>query len=219
MIITDWGLIEYQEAWKQQLKIADDILHHNVDDTLVFCEHPAVITLGRTTQAGSIVESYHSEQFSDVPFFETDRGGEATVHNPGQLVGYPVFNLMRTTPDLHWFLRSIEEAIIDALSVFHIEAHRIEGLTGVWVGGDRKICAIGIHCRKWVTTHGFALNVSNDLALFNTIIPCGIHDKSVTSILAETGISHSIPQVREEVSKSFIKVFSLKSVLVNAVTT
>jgi lipoyl(octanoyl) transferase len=219
MIVTNWGLVDYQEAWNRQLAIADDILQHNADDTLVFCEHPSVITLGRTTQAGSILESYHSERFSNVPFFETDRGGEATVHNPGQLVGYPVFNLQRTTPDLHLFLRSIEEAIIDALLVFHIHAHRIEGLTGVWVGGDRKICAIGIHCRKWVTTHGFALNVNNDLSLFDTIIPCGIHDKSVTSISAETKIRHSFHQVREEVAKSFIKIFSLKSDFDKSLTT
>lgn len=212
MIIANWGLVEYQEAWKRQNLIADDIIHHNADDTLVFCEHPEVITLGRATQSGSIMASSRTGHESDVPFVETDRGGEATVHNPGQLVGYPIFNLSRTTPDLHWFLRSIEEAIISALSAVKIKAHRIEGLTGVWVGGDRKICAIGIHCRKWVTTHGFALNVNNDLSLFNTIIPCGIHDKTVTSIANETGFTHSMVEIRTEVARSFIKTFAQKSV-------
>ena len=203
MNVVDWGLIDYEEAWQRQRELADAILSSNEPDTLVFCEHPAIITLGRTTQQGAIVADSAELQRRGVVVVENDRGGEATIHSPGQLVGYPVFNLERTKPDLHWFLRSIEQSIISMLGSFGITGKQVQGLTGVWVGDDRKICAIGIHCKRWVTTHGFALNVNNDLSLFDTIIPCGILDKTVTSMEKELGneVFHTL--VKEQVTKAF----------------
>jgi len=203
MNIVDWGLIDYEEAWQRQREIAASIESADEPDTLVLCEHPSVITLGRTTQTGAVLTTTELLRSRGVMVVENDRGGEATVHNPGQLVGYPIFNLQRTRPDLHWFLRSIEQVIIESLADFELESHRVEGLTGVWVGGDKKVCAIGIHCRKWITTHGFALNVTNDLTLFDDIIPCGIKDKKVTSLAREVTFSVAMSDVKEVVGDRF----------------
>lgn len=203
MDVVDWGLIEFEEAWRRQRELSDALLHSNAPDTLVFCEHPDVITLGRLTKEGSVLTQRDVLGQRGVHVVEIDRGGEATVHNPGQIVGYPVFDLQRTKPDLHWFLRAIEQSIIDALATFGLEGGRVDGLTGVWVDGQRKICAIGIHCSRWITTHGFALNANNDLSLFNEIIPCGIQDRGVTSLSAELGRPVSLEEVRTAITRAF----------------
>lgn len=205
MVVVDWGLIEFQDAWRRQREVADAILRHDAPDTLVLCEHPAVITLGRVTKQGSVVTPADLLRSRGVDVVEIDRGGEATVHVPGQLVGYPIFNLQRTKPDLHWFLRTIEQSIIDALSPFGLQAERMDGLTGVWIEQQRKICAIGIHCSRWITTHGFALNVNNSLELFQDIIPCGITDRGVTSIAQELGTPVDMIHVKEGIIASFQK--------------
>ena len=207
MDVVDWGLIDFEEAWRRQRELSDAILHSDAPDTLVFCEHPDVITLGRVTKEGSVLTQRGLLEARGVHVVEIDRGGEATVHNPGQLVGYPIFNLQRTKPDLHWFLRSIEQAIIDALGTFGLTTGRVDGLTGVWVEERRKICAIGIHCSRWVTTHGFALNVQNDLDLFKEIIPCGIQDRGVTSLAQELERQPNMDQVRTAVAAAFTKQF------------
>ena len=207
MDIVDWGLIEFEEAWRRQRELSDAILHSNAPDTLVFCEHPDVITLGRLTKEGSVLTQRDVLGARGVHVIEIDRGGEATVHNPGQIIGYPVFNLQRTKPDLHWFLRAIEQSIIDALATFGLESGRVDGLTGVWVDGQRKICAIGIHCSRWITTHGFALNVNNDLSLFDEIVPCGIQDRGVTSLSAELGRPVSLDEVRTAITQAFTEHF------------
>lgn len=203
MNVVDWGLIDFQEAWRRQREVADAILHDGAPDTLVLCEHPAVITLGRVTKQGSVITPADLLRHRGIDVVEINRGGEATVHNPGQLVGYPIFNLQRSTPDLHWFLRSIEGAVIDTLAAYDIHADRVDGLTGVWVEQQRKICAIGIHCSRWITTHGFALNVSNNLDLFQEIIPCGITDRGVTSIEREAKSAVDINQVKTGIEESF----------------
>lgn len=203
MNVVDWGLIDFQEAWRRQREVADAILHDGAPDTLVLCEHPAVITLGRVTKQGSVITPADLLRHRGIDVVEINRGGEATVHNPGQLVGYPIFNLQRSTPDLHWFLRSIEGAVIDTLAAYDIHADRVDGLTGVWVEQQRKICAIGIHCSRWITTHGFALNVSNNLDLFQEIIPCGITDRGVTSIEREARSVVDINQVKTGIEESF----------------
>lgn len=207
-VTADWGIIDFEEAWRRQRELSDAILLNNAADTLVLCEHPSVITLGRTTKQGSVVTAADVLRSRGVHVVEIDRGGEATVHNPGQLVGYPVFHLERTKPDLHWFLRTIEQSIIDALATFGLTAGRVEGLTGVWIDEQRKICAIGIHCRRWVTTHGFALNVNNDLELFSDIVPCGITDRGVTSLARELGRPVDFDQVKKAVVAAFEQNFS-----------
>jgi len=207
MEVVDWGCIDFSEAWHRQREIADAILVANHPDTLVLCEHFPVITRGRLTQQSAVLESIEQLEGRGVSVLNIDRGGEATVHNPGQLVGYPIVHLERHRTDLHWFLRAIEQCIIDVLHDFEIQAGRVEGKTGVWINGDRKVCAIGIHCRKWVTTHGFALNVCNDLSLFQSIIPCGIRDKGVTSMEQELGRPILVDQVRGHVAASFQRMF------------
>lgn len=208
MIVEDWGLIDFNEAWRRQRELSDAILHRDHPDTLVFCQHPPVITLGRNTQSGSVLASRELLQGMGVDVIDINRGGEATIHNPGQLVGYPIFNLQRSKPDLHWFLRTIEQCIIDALGEFDIDAGRVDGLTGVWIGQQKKVCAIGIHCSRWVTSHGFALNVSNNLDLFSMIIPCGITERGVTSIQLVTGTNVDLASVQMVVEGQFRRKFS-----------
>lgn len=202
MIVQDWGTIEFHDAWRRQRELADAVLRMDHPDTLVFCEHPPVITLGRTTQDGSVLQSTELLAQQGIDVVAINRGGEATVHNPGQLVGYPVFNLSRSRQDLHWFLRLLEQAVIDALEVWDLHTGRIDGLTGVWVAESRKICAIGIHCSRWVTSHGFALNVSNDLELFNGIVPCGIRDRGVTSVLNELTFAPSMSELKRQIANA-----------------
>ena len=209
MIVEDWGLIDFNEAWRRQREVSDAILHPDHPDTLVFCQHPPVITLGRNTQSGSVLASRELLQTMGVEVVEINRGGEATIHNPGQLVGYPIFHLQRTKPDLHWFLRTIEECIIDALGEFDIHAGRVDGLTGVWIEQQKKICAIGIHCSRWVTSHGFALNVANNLDLFSMIIPCGITERGVTSMQLVQGTNIDPGSVQTVIERHFRSKFSL----------
>ncbi len=209
MIVEDWGLIDFNEAWRRQRELSDAILHHDHPDTLVFCQHPPVITLGRNTQSGSVLASKELLGSMGVEIIEINRGGEATIHNPGQLVGYPIFHLQRTKPDLHWFLRTIEECIIDALGEFDIHAGRVDGLTGVWIEQQKKICAIGIHCSRWVTSHGFALNVANNLDLFSMIIPCGITERGVTSMQLVQGTNIDPGSVQTVIERHFRSKFSL----------
>lgn len=207
MLVQDWGRIDFRDAWRRQREVVDAIVLHGQPDTLVFCEHPSVITLGRTTQKGSVLTQRELLALRGVDVIEIDRGGEATVHNPGQIVGYPIFHLQRTKPDLHWFLRTVEQSVIDALETFGLASGRVDGLTGVWIGQQRKICAIGIHCSRWVTSHGFALNVTNDLSLFNDIIPCGITERGVTSVQRELQDCPSLDAVRMALEGSFRKNF------------
>ena len=208
MIVEDWGLIDFNEAWRRQRELSDAILHRDHPDTLVFCQHPPVITLGRNTQSGSVLASRELLQGMGVDVIDINRGGEATIHNPGQLVGYPIFNLQRSKPDLHWFLRTIEQCIIDALGEFDIDAGRVDGLTGVWIEQQKKVCAIGIHCSRWVTSHGFALNVANNLDLFSMIIPCGITERGVTSMQLVTGTNVDLASVQKVVERQFRRKFS-----------
>lgn len=198
MEVQDWGTIDFHDAWRRQRELADAVLRLDHPDTLVFCEHPSVITLGRTTQEGSVLQSAELLAQQGIDVVATNRGGEATVHNPGQLVGYPIVHLARSRQDLHWFLRLLEQSVIDVLAVHGLAAQRVDGLTGVWIGESRKICAIGIHCSRWVTSHGFALNVSNDLRLFDAIVPCGIRERGVTSIEHElSGGSMPLPSMQQ----------------------
>ncbi|MBI5324586.1 MAG: lipoyl(octanoyl) transferase LipB [Ignavibacteriae bacterium] len=205
--VEDWGLIDYKEAWDKQKVYADEVYNRKRVSTLIFCEHPSVITIGKTGSQSNIIPKPDFLKQMGIDVFEIDRGGDVTLHNPGQLVGYPIFNLVEYKQDLHWFLREIEQCIIELLHKYDINGGRVEGLTGVWIDGFRKICAMGLHCSRWVTSHGFALNVINNLKEFDLIVPCGIKDKDVTSIEKELGTRVEMEAVKEKCSKIFKKHF------------
>jgi len=205
--IQNWGLIDYQVAWEKQKQLVEEIQKGRNKNVFVLCEHPTVITIGKNGTVDNLLLSDKEFEEKNVKVIWNNRGGDVTMHNPGQLVGYPIFNLSSYKEDLHWFLREIEERIIETVAEFGIESSRVEGLTGVWIENNRKICAIGMHCSRWVTSHGFALNVANDLSEFDYIVPCGIEDKEVTSISKETGTLVDIELVRETVITKFSKNF------------
>jgi lipoyl(octanoyl) transferase len=209
--IQDWGLINYNEAWAKQKVIAQEIQKNRNKHVLVLCEHPTVLTVGRAGGTNNILMSPDFLKQMGVDIVEIDRGGDVTMHNPGQLVGYPIFNLSAMKEDLHWFLREIEEAVIEIISHWNIAGGRVEGLTGVWIENKRKICAMGLHCSRWVTSHGFALNVLNNLMEFSYIVPCGITDKGVTSISQEIGSIIEMNDVKKVCIDVFRKRFEKKS--------
>ncbi|MFA7626607.1 MAG: lipoyl(octanoyl) transferase LipB, partial [Candidatus Kapaibacterium sp.] len=148
--IQDWGLIEYNEGWSRQKEISSDIQKNRNRNVLVLCEHPSVITIGRAGGKENILMSENFLNQLGVSIVEIDRGGDVTLHNPKQLVGYPIFNLSSMKEDLHWFLREIEECLIEIISHWGLKGDRVPGLTGVWIDGKRKIAAIGLHCSRWV---------------------------------------------------------------------
>jgi len=181
--VAQAGVVPYAEALEWQRSIAQARIDGRLaNDLLLLLEHPAVVTLGRNSDAAHLLSR------DGVDVFETERGGDVTFHGPGQLVGYPIIDLSRHTPDLHWYLRTLEQALIEALGELGIPAERNPGYTGVWTrGGSRKIASIGIHVKQWVTWHGFALNVTTDLSQFGRIVPCGIPGVEMTSVARETG--------------------------------
>ncbi len=205
--IQSWGLVDYEDAWERQKHLVSEIQNQRNRNVLVFCQHPSVITIGRNGKESSLLFSSEFLKKKGIKVIYNDRGGDATLHNPLQLVGYPIFDLSSLKEDLHWFLRSIETNIISLLKVFNLTANTISGLTGVWIEEQRKICAMGFHCSKWVTSHGFALNVSNDLSEFDYIVPCGIKNKSVTSISKEIGTNIDIKEVESECKNIFLNWF------------
>ncbi|MCX6152892.1 MAG: lipoyl(octanoyl) transferase LipB [Candidatus Kapabacteria bacterium] len=203
----DWGLISYSEALDRQKDLYNDALKSKNKNFLVFCEHPSVITIGRNGNDSNIIASQDFLKNFGIDIFEINRGGDVTLHNPGQLVGYPIFNLSLFKEDLHWFLRELEACIIDLISGYGIIGERVDGLTGVWVESNRKICAMGLHCSRWITSHGFALNVNNNLNEFEYIVPCGISDKKVTSISKETGTDIDMINLKHNLKMFFEKSF------------
>lgn len=178
------GRTEYRAALAWQRALAQDRIDGRLaHDVLLLLEHDPVVTLGRTTQASHILQP------EGIDVVEVERGGDVTFHGPGQLVGYPILDLRGFRQDLHWYLRTLEQALIDALGNLAIPAERNPGLTGVWTRGrERKIASIGIHVKQWVTWHGFALNVTTDLAAFDRIVPCGIPGVVMTSVARERGV-------------------------------
>jgi len=183
LVVAQAGVVPYAEALEWQRSLAQARIDGRLaNDVLLLLEHPAVVTLGRNAHSDHLINR------DGVEIFEIERGGDVTFHGPGQLVGYPIIDLSRHKPDLHWYLRTLEEALIDALAGLGIPAERNPGYTGVWTrGGSRKIASIGIHVKQWVTWHGFALNVMTDLTEFERIVPCGIAGVEMTSIERERG--------------------------------
>lgn len=187
--VVDLGLIAYQPAFDLQRRLVAARKSGALPDVLLLCEHPHVITLGRNGRQEHLLASAHLLRQMGVEFHSSDRGGDITYHGPGQIVGYPILNLAAIRRDVAWYVRQLEEAMIRATAEFGIVAGRKAGMTGVWVdagrqasGGAEKLAAIGVHLSRWVTSHGFAYNVSTDLRYFDLIVPCGIADKRATSL-------------------------------------
>jgi lipoyl(octanoyl) transferase len=187
LIISDIGLLSWSDAYVLQQRIVRARKAGAIDDVLLFCEHPHVLTLGRNASRKNLLASENVLRQKNVELRETNRGGDITYHGPGQVVGYPILNLDLIRRDVHWYVRTLEEATIRASANFGITAYRIPGKTGVWVEPpgnipEEKLVAIGVHISRWVTSHGFAFNVSTDLRYFDLIIPCGIADRKATSL-------------------------------------
>lgn len=204
--LKNQGLTPYQQAWEQQrVLIAQRLENPHLDDVLILLEHPSVYTLG----TGATEENLKFDpKTSSVPLYRTERGGEVTYHCPGQLVGYPILNLRYYHCDLHWYLRQLEAVLIQTLAGYGLRGVRETGLTGVWVEGV-KVGAIGIKAKRWITMHGFALNVSPDLRGFSQIVPCGISDRAVGS-LQQFLPDLTCSQVREDIIHHFSQVFGVE---------
>jgi lipoyl(octanoyl) transferase len=202
------GLLPYGEALELQRSLAEAVSQGAIPDTVLLLEHQPVITLGRRTSEGEV----HVPDGAAVEIVETDRGGKATYHGPGQLVCYPIFDLTRHGQDVKRYCRDLEEALIRTLAAVAVEASRIEGLTGIWLESPpRKIASIGIHISKWVTTHGYALNVDLDPAPFTDwITACGLEDTAFTTIARELGRAVTVDEVRPHAVAALEEVFELE---------
>lgn len=207
--IISYESLGYQEAFELQLELLNKRLENKINDSLVLVEHPPVLTIGTSGSRDNVVVSSDYLKKKGIDVFETNRGGDITYHGPGQLVGYPILNLKEHNQDLHWLLRSYEEVFIRVLKEYGINAQRIKGLTGVWVGNE-KITAIGVGVRHWITYHGFAFNINPNLDHFSYIIPCGIKDKGVTSLKKLLGYEQNKEEVAEKVVKYFTEVFKME---------
>jgi lipoate-protein ligase B len=213
------GQMDYVEALELQRSLARDRISGAIpQDILLLVEHPPVVTLGRATKEKHLVGSPEFLRSKGVEVFEVERGGDVTFHGPGQLVGYPIIDLKRHRQDLHWYLRKIEEALINTLADYDIPGERNTAYTGVWTRG-KKIASIGVHARDWVTWHGFALNVTTELSYFELIVPCGIDGVVMTSIARELGLEEiSMQDVRDRVTAKFAEAFDLTAVVTSRST-
>jgi lipoyl(octanoyl) transferase len=232
VLFEDLGVKQYKDVWDYQealLKKNTDLKRLFRNDAeaiapekerstshhLLFVEHPPVYTLGKNGKPEHVLISEAERIEKGIEYFQINRGGDITFHGPQQLVGYPILDLEKFKTDLGWYLRSLEEVIIQTIAEYGIKGQRSSGETGVWIdsdlkGKERKICAMGIKCSRWITMHGFAFNVNTDLNYFNNIIPCGIENKSVTSLAKELGNPVSFDEVKNKVKKNFEQIFDCK---------
>lgn len=224
--LQELGLKDYKETWEYQQEIFQEILDTKVrnrreddqqltNNTLLIVEHPHVYTLGKSGDLSNLLLSQEQLVSKNATFYKINRGGDITYHGPGQIVGYPILDLENFFTDIHKYLRFLEEMVILTLAEYGLKAERSTGETGVWldVGTPfaRKICAMGVRASRWVTMHGFALNVNTNLGYFDHIIPCGIKGKAVTSLHVELGKKEvSIPEVKEKLLKHFCALFEAK---------
>ena len=226
VIFQDLGLIDFKTAWDHQEKLFNEIIQIKIQNRndpgneiatpnyFLFCEHPHVYTLGKSGDEKNLLISEQALKDKNASLYKINRGGDITYHGPGQIIGYPIFDLENFFTDIHKYMRFLEEAIIQTLKIYGIESGRISGKTGVWLDPDqpakaRKICAMGVRCSRWVTMHGFAFNVDCDIDYFNNIVPCGIEGSAVTSIYKETG---SIPDkdiLKGQILKHFTELFQI----------
>jgi len=204
--LVDLERLEYLTAWKLQIKMHKMRVCKKIPDTLLFVEHPPVITLGKNGNLKNLLVPLESLK---IPFYKIERGGDITYHGPGQLVGYPIFSIRDGYAGIRYFIEKMEKALINSLKAFGIEGEKREGYIGVWVG-DKKIASIGIAVKRWVTFHGFALNVNTDLDFFKLINPCGFSNKSVTSIERVLGKEVGLREVKERVKQGFEQVFNIE---------
>ncbi|MBS1680918.1 MAG: lipoyl(octanoyl) transferase LipB [Bacteroidetes bacterium] len=225
---VDLGLIDYQKAWDFQTDLFTKTLavkaeNRNLATTkqqvthnhLLFCEHPHVYTLGKSGDKNNLVIPPQNLASIGASFYDINRGGDITYHGPGQIVVYPILDLENFFTDIHRYMRLLEEAVIQTLQAFNIEAGRIKGLTGVWLDESdqrkaRKICALGVKTSRWVTMHGLALNVNTDLSYFNHIVPCGISDKAVTSMEKELNSTQEMNRIKEVLKSKLSSVFEME---------
>lgn len=222
--IIDLGLKDYKETWDYQEDLFQSIIdlkidnrrnnkNHKTPNYFIFVEHPHVYTLGKSGDISNLLLTEEQLAAKGATFYKINRGGDITYHGPGQLVGYPILDLDNFFTDIHKYLRHLEEAIILTLAEYSIKSERSEGETGVWldVGTPfaRKICAMGVRTSRWVTMHGFALNVNANLGYFDNIIPCGIKGKAVTSMEAELGRKIDMKEVEEKIKKHFQTLFQV----------
>jgi len=204
-------VIDYKEAWQLQKDVLEARCNNKIKDTLFLLEHKNTYTLGKVADKNHLISTEKFLNDNDISVYEIDRGGDITYHGPGQIVGYPIINLNDWKKDTHKYLRALEEVIIKTCNNYGLKAERNKKYTGVWIE-DRKIAAIGIKVKKWVTMHGFAINVNTDLSLFNGIIPCGIEDKDVTSLKNELGKKIDISKVKEILLSNFKDVFAYNEI-------
>jgi lipoyl(octanoyl) transferase len=202
--VRDFGVMRYAQAFELQQRFVVERKAGDIGDQLLFVEHPHVVTMGRNGRGENLLASPEILDRAGIEFHPTDRGGDVTYHGPGQIVGYPILDLREWKRDVVEYVRAIEQVIIDTLADFHIEGGRVAGASGVWVG-DSKVAAIGIHISRWVTSHGFALNLDTDLDYFRYIVPCGL-TKPVTSMRA-LGCKASRTEVTGALTRQFGKIF------------
>jgi lipoyl(octanoyl) transferase len=202
--VRQWGRIEYARAFEIQQRLVEQRKQNLIPDQLLLLEHPHSITLGRNGHLENLLASEPALRAAGIAFHASDRGGDITYHGPGQAVGYPILDLREWKRDVGAYVRALEQVMIDALADFGIAATRVCGCTGAWVDG-KKIGAIGVHISRWVTSHGFALNVSTDLSYFGYIVPCGLA-KPVTS-MAQLGVDAALPAVNAKLAAAFGRVF------------
>lgn len=229
ILYSDLGKIDYEEAWDLQesllrvnvgLKIAagSKAKPKSIDtrNHLLLCEHNHVYTLGKSGDEAHLLIDEAERAEKDVQYFKINRGGDITYHGPGQITGYPIFDLEKFKPDIALYLRNMEQVIINFLADYGLEGDRIEGATGVWLDvgshNPRKICAMGVRCSRWVTMHGFAMNVNTDWSYFDHIVPCGIDDKGVTSLQNELGREIDLQEVKDNLKHHFAQVFEAEVV-------
>jgi lipoyl(octanoyl) transferase len=217
--IIDWGLINYNEAWKRQeelnVSLQNDVIGQFAG-YLIFCEHPHVFTLGKNANANNLLVNVSFLDKIGASMVKTNRGGDITYHGPGQLVGYPVLNLNKLNLGIKKYVNLLEETIINVIAKYGITGERIDGATGVWIISDNnqsKICAIGIRCSRSVTMHGFALNVNTNLKYFEYINPCGFKDKGVTSVEQQIGRQIPVDEIKKDIIDNFSKIFNVKIIL------
>lgn len=203
------GTSDYREMWELQNQLHRSVINNGNEQYLILTEHNPVITIGKTGSNNNLLANPEWLKKQGIEVIQNDRGGDITFHGPGQIVGYPILNLARFKKDIHWYLRAIEDVIIKSVGELGLTAERQEKLTGVWVE-NRKICAIGVKTSRWVTMHGFALNVLTNLDYFKMIVPCGINDKGVTSISHELGNTIDLNQVINILISNFQDIFRVK---------